>query len=273
MKQKVFYGIIVFVMMFFYNVSAQDMGWYRITQHCGEDGKYIPVPINWEIYNYLFKNEGGAATMFHYRIDDTHSVFDNEVRFTCWYDTISAVKPKLGRLPKDISATRGVLYEPTDHDFKLRWYNNQPQYTCFPQNTWVTEIWSKTKPSATAEAIDELVRYYEGNDSAGLIGEWERTGCFIEGKYVKDEKRLRKTYGKNLSVLLYLPKEYSEKDGTPPMVETYGYIRRVEYISKDLTRESGNPCIIFWIDNDTHRLTCFSSNGDAIEEIWVRVSR
>jgi len=287
MKQSIILGIIISMTIGINGLFAQEAGWYRLTKHCGEDGKYILPPKNWEIYKNLFENGHGNMTMFHYRIDDTYSVFDNEVRFTCWYDTVSTICTNLNLLPKSIVEAGWGVYEPTENDFKIRWFNNQPQYKIFPQNTWVTEVLTKVKPSATVEAIDELLSVdFEEKDTTSLLGKWECTGLVVDGTIVKPNVRNIKVYGEHLSLLYTRPKEYTEEGGIPPSVMFHGSIRRVEYISKEMTRifdtkleaytskdvirENDNPCIVYWIGCNKYHLVYINGVDTPVEEIWER---
>ena len=241
-------------------------GIYQLKQLSGEDGVKKPAPTEIDQYKICEDNTMLFLTTWGHLNDGT-----KQIRFSIRREA----KAPNAKDIKDSESKEVRVNDVTKNSFKLMWYNNLPNFSLFPQQTWVTEDWQRQTFAPTPKAIWETMAMLDFAKSDNkLLGMWKFKGTIKKQgygesyEYTPSSGDYYKIYGKEVSIMFseYVPIIWKEG------FSLIGDVRTVEYYAEDVTRENDNPCIIQWVGNEFIQVTYVSEEkSETINEIWQRV--
>lgn len=250
-------------------------GIYTMTQLCGEDGEYTDTPFD----QYKLVDPSGKLYNLNFRFDEQEKEGSKQVTFYINRETYTT------EVSEETSTVQ--IFDVKKNEFKLKWFNNLTFYDTFPKGTFVTEKWSTELKTLHAIDLKETMKTKRSQKNR-LLGVWKAVGgtkCVHDSICPHDDCQIRtlddeikilllKIYGKDASILSG-PKgqRLVTKNSESSIHISNGMLRRVEYLSDDMTMENGDPCLIEWLTENRIKLTYKNqSSGDVCHEVWERVS-
>jgi hypothetical protein len=256
MKKQLFFLTALLLAVVSSGMAQVAKGAYVMKQLCGEDGKYQPAPAKLEQY----KISNGKEILFLTIVSGIKTT--GGVSFSLRHEAT----PPLSSTLSGEEIMRTQIFDVTPKSFKLKWFNMLPSYRLFPQNTWVTEDWQRTKLTQVSNSIMQTLHSANAKGKNRLQGVWLLKGRGTsDSEITPQDMGVYKVYGKKHSVVLFGLEKLRDNYGT-----ANGYFRDVEYVDENLTREDGASCLLQWVDDNNIRLAYFSSSGQVYLELWER---